>query len=105
VACLSRHPVDKRGGFQPEIRYALDCARPVPLAQIFLLPVRFGACRVPHSIERKWQYIDLFPDREGGVEHLAEAVRNEMGRRQRLLEPAPNSWLLPATINCHDATA
>jgi hypothetical protein len=55
VACLSRHPVDKRAGFQPEIRYALDCARPVPLAQILLLPVPFGACRVPHSIEHEWQ--------------------------------------------------
>jgi len=38
------------GGFQAEIRYALDCARRIPLDEIFVVPVRLDACRVPRSI-------------------------------------------------------
>src|SRR5205085_5182160 len=41
VACFSQNSVAKKGGFQAEIRYALDCARQLPLDQIFLVPVRF----------------------------------------------------------------
>jgi len=70
VACFSRQSVTKRGGFQAEIRYALDCARRVPLDEIFVLPVRLDACRVPRSIQRETQYIDLFPDWERGVKAL-----------------------------------
>jgi hypothetical protein len=88
VACFSFRSVDKRGGFQSEIRYALDCARRVPLDQIFLLPVRFDACRVPRSIEREWQHIDLYPKWERGIECLATAIRQEMTRRQKLLAPS-----------------
>ncbi|MBV8904114.1 MAG: toll/interleukin-1 receptor domain-containing protein, partial [Acidobacteriia bacterium] len=40
VACFSTRSVTKRGGFQAEIRYALDCARHVPLDDIFIVPVR-----------------------------------------------------------------
>lgn len=39
VACFSTRSVNKRGGFQAELRYALDCARRLPLEAIFLLPV------------------------------------------------------------------
>ena len=34
VACFSGRSVRKKGGFQSEIRYALDCARQVPLDEI-----------------------------------------------------------------------
>ena len=47
VACFSQNSVAKKGGFQAEIRYALDCARQLPLDEIFLVPVRFGPCRLP----------------------------------------------------------
>ena len=87
VACFSRHSVDKRGGFQAEIRYALDCARRIPLDQIFVLPVRFDNCRIPRSIEREWQYIDLFPDWEAGIARLARAIRQEMAGQKKLLAP------------------
>jgi TIR domain len=84
LACFSTHSVDKRGGFQAEIRYALDCARRLPLDDIFLVPVRLDACRVPRSIQREWQYIDLFPDWQGGVGRLTGAIRQEMNRRRAL---------------------
>jgi hypothetical protein len=75
VACFSHRSVTKRGGFQAEIRYALDCARRIPLDQIFLVPVRLDSCRVPRAVQRELQYIDLFPDWESGMERLVGTLR------------------------------
>ena len=71
LACFSTRSVRKRGGFQAEIRYALDCARRLPLDEVFFVPVRLDECRVPASIQRETQYVDLFPDRIAGVERIA----------------------------------
>lgn len=81
VPCFSTHSVNKRGGFQAEIRYALDCARRVPLEAIFVLPVRLDECRVPRSIQRELQYIDFFPDWTGGYRQLVATVRRELDKR------------------------
>ena len=62
VACFSGKSVRKKGGFQSEIRYALDCARQVPLDEIYIVPVRLDDCAVPRTIQHELQYIDLFPD-------------------------------------------
>jgi len=75
VACFSTRSVDKWGGFQAEIRYALDCARRMPLDETFIVPVRLDGCRVPRAVQRELQYIDLFPDRLRGVRKLAGAMR------------------------------
>lgn len=79
VACFSRNSVNKWGGFQAEIRYALDCARRIPLDEIFVVPVRLDACRVPRSIQRELHHIDLFPEWESGVERLIGAMRRHRG--------------------------
>jgi hypothetical protein len=84
VPCFSGRSVNKRGGFQAEIRYALDCARRVPLDDIFVVPVRLNDCRVPGPIQRELQYIDFFPDWRGGVRQLAATMRREVERRARL---------------------
>jgi hypothetical protein len=92
VACFSENSVNKIGGFQSEIRYALDCARRVPLDEIFVVPVRLGGCRVPRSIQREYQYIDLFPDWARGTRRLATMMRRELawrGRARRMLSTAP----------------
>ena len=81
VACFSGTSARKRGGFQAEIRYALECARRAPLEDIFVVPVRLDACRVPRAIQREIQYLDLFPDWEKGVARLAATLRNEWIRR------------------------
>lgn len=81
VACFSSRSVNRRGGFQAEIRYALDSARRVPLEATYLLPVRLDACRVPRSIQREWQYLDLFPDWNRGVRELVHRIRQEVARR------------------------
>ena len=74
VACFSRNSVGKRGGFQTEIRFALQCASRIPLDDVFLIPVRLDACRVPARITRETQYLDLWPDWNAGLEHLVKTL-------------------------------
>ena len=81
IACFSTHSVRKKGGFQAEIRYALDCARRVPLDEIFLVPVRLNECAVPRSIQTELQYLDLFPDWQRGIHKLIGMMRREVCRR------------------------
>jgi hypothetical protein len=74
IACFSTKSVNKRGGFQAEIRYALDCATRIPLDEVYLIPVRLDECRVPARIRKETQYIDLFPDWSTGVEQIAGVI-------------------------------
>jgi hypothetical protein len=82
VACFSANSVRKKGGFQAEIRYALDCARQVPLDEIFIVPVRLDECAVPRTIRHELQYIDLFPDWDAGIERLVGMMKRELERRR-----------------------
>jgi hypothetical protein len=86
VACFSQNSVDKAGGFQSEVRYGLDCARRMPLDEIFLAPVRLDDCRVPRSIQRELQYVDLFPDWQIGIRRLTRMMRRGPGWRSRWRE-------------------
>jgi hypothetical protein len=83
LACFSGESVNKAGGFQAEIRYALDCAQRVPLDDIFVVPLRLDDCRLPRSIRRELQYIDLFPDWRRGVRRLVAMMSREVARRAR----------------------
>ena len=82
LPCFSRNSVSKWGGFQAEIRYALDCARRVPLDEIFIVPLRLDACRVPRPIQRELQYLDLFPDWSAGLRQLLVTMQRELRRRR-----------------------
>jgi hypothetical protein len=75
VACFSSRSTAKRGQFQSELRYALDCARRRPLDQVFVVPVRLQPCELPARIVREVQYIDLFPDWDRGVRRVVRSVR------------------------------
>ena len=75
----------KKGGFQSELRYALDCARQVPLDEIYIVPVRLDDCTVPRIIQHELQYIDLFPDWDAGRDRLLAMLRREVEHRR----PAP----------------
>lgn len=75
LACFSPRAVDKRGTFQSELRYALDCANSLPLETVFLIPARFERCRIPRRISDQVQYVDLFPDWERGVHRILRAIR------------------------------
>ena len=83
VACFSANSVRKKGGFQSELRYALDCARQVPLDEIYIVPVRLDECAVPRTIQHELQYIDLFPDWDGGVERMLTMLQREVERRRQ----------------------
>ena len=84
LACFSTNSVHKKGGFQAEIRYALDCARRLPLDEIFIVPVRLDDCPMPRSISQEFQYIDLFPDPARGLARLFATLRQEFDRRKAL---------------------
>jgi hypothetical protein len=82
VALFSAKSVRKRGGFQSEIRYALDCAQQVPLDQIFIVPVRLDDCMVPRIVQAEFQWLDFFPDWGRGLALLKSMMRREMARRK-----------------------
>jgi len=75
VACFSSRSVRKRGGFQVEVRQAIESARRVPLDDVFLIPVRLDDCRVPARIQRETQYVDLFPDWCAGLARILTIIR------------------------------
>lgn len=75
VVCFSQRASSKKGGFQAELRYALECARRMPLEAVYLVPLRLDECRVPAQIARQVQYIDMFPDWEGGRRRLVRVLR------------------------------
>jgi hypothetical protein len=75
VACFSPRSIIKRGQFQSELKYALDCGRQRPLDQTFLIPVRFEECAMPRAISNQVHYVDLFPDWQRGVRPIARGIR------------------------------
>jgi len=81
VPCFSQNSVSKKGGFQAEIRYALDCARLVPLDDVFIIPVRLDDCRVPACIQREIQYTDFFPEWSRGLRRILRIMNHQMARR------------------------
>ena len=80
IGCFSSSSVKKRGGFQAEVRYALDCANRVPIDEVFLIPVRLDDCRVPMRIQRETQYVDLFPEFDTGMKQIISTI--EARRRE-----------------------
>ncbi len=83
IGCFSSRSVVKKGMFQGELRFALECARQMPLDEIFFIPVRLDACPVPISISRHIQYIDLFPDRDRAIRRIAAVMSAEVRKRAR----------------------
>ena len=83
VACFSRRAAAKRGGFQSELRYALDCAARLPLDDIYFIPLRLEECEVPVQIARQTHYADLFPDWDAGVARAMASMRRQTRRRER----------------------
>jgi hypothetical protein len=87
IACFSRKSVPKRGVFQSELRYALDCASRLPLDDIFIIPVRLDCCTPPERIVRSIQHVDLFGDWNAGFAQIRRTIDQEHARRQRTRLP------------------
>jgi hypothetical protein len=77
IACFSANSVRKRGHFQSELRFALQCAAKMPVDDIYLIPVRLDDCTVPESIRRQLQYVDMFPNWEEGQRRVLDALRRK----------------------------
>jgi hypothetical protein len=75
VACFSKKSIKKRGGFQRELRQALDIAENVPIDRPFLIPLRLDDCEPPAEFSRRSQWVDIFPEAEPGVKKLVRAIR------------------------------
>jgi hypothetical protein len=82
IGCMSKNSVRKRGGFQSEIRYALDIALRLPLEDTFIVPIRFDECRLPARIVRELHYIDFFPSWDEGLLQLTHAIQHQWVKRQ-----------------------
>jgi len=85
IPCFSPRSLSKRGMFQAELRFALDCAARMPLEDVFLVPVRLEHCTVPERIAREIQYVDLFPDWGKGVARVSSAMRRRSAKASRPL--------------------
>ena len=72
VVCLSQSSITKTGFVQKEIRFALDAADEHPEGQIYVIPLRLEACKVPDRLS-KWQWVNLFE--QGGYKKLIQALR------------------------------
>jgi hypothetical protein len=83
IPCFSRRSVLKRGVFQSELRFALDCASKRPLDDMFVIPVRLDDCVPPERITSRIQHVDLFPDWERGIVSLRAAIDHELVRKRR----------------------
>ncbi len=83
VACFSSRSIPKRGHFQSELRYALDCASRLPLDEVYLIPVRTEECSVPARVQREFQYVDLFPAWEKGFQSILTVIRQQLRARCR----------------------
>jgi hypothetical protein len=82
IACFSPRSVHKRGQFPYEVRYALRCAERMPLDDVFILPVRFGECKVPNRIAWQIQCADPFPDWNKGIDQLVLSIQTEWDKRK-----------------------
>ncbi len=82
VACFSKRSGGKRGNFQSELRYALDCATRLPLEDVYFIPVRIEECRVPPRIAGEFQYVDLFPDWDYGFQRVLRTIRKQLRSRR-----------------------
>ena len=83
IACFSKRSVSKRGHFQSELRYALDCASRLPLDDIFVIPVRLDDCPLPQRILSQIHYVNLFPDWDKGMRQIRSTISREESRRRR----------------------
>jgi len=77
IICFSSNSVSKRGGFQAEIRHALNCGSRLPLDDVYLIPVRLDNCRVPSRIQREVQWVDLFPSWKRGFQKVLRIMRQK----------------------------
>jgi hypothetical protein len=79
IPLISKNSVDKRGHVQNELRQALEVLTDVPSNQIFLMPLRLEEVDPVEPLLEELHWLDLFPDWEGSVARLLEALASVPG--------------------------
>jgi hypothetical protein len=74
VAVVSRRSMTKRGGFQRELRQALDAAQAVPLGKPFIIPFRLDDTIPPAELSEA-QWVDAFPDFDKATRRVIRRIQ------------------------------
>ncbi|MDX2152549.1 MAG: toll/interleukin-1 receptor domain-containing protein [Bryobacteraceae bacterium] len=82
IFCFSKRALSKRGGFQSELRYALDCARELPPDRVYIIPARLEECAIPLYISKEIQWVDLFPNWDPGFRRIVNTMLEDQKQRQ-----------------------
>jgi len=83
IICLSPTSVSKEGFTQKIFKYARDIALEIPDGEIFLIPVIFEKCIIPHNLQGL-QYVNLFA--ENGYSKLVQSLSLRSQRLNLRLE-------------------
>ena len=57
-----------------EFKSGLEVLEEIPESKIFVIPARLNECKIPYEKLRKYHYVDLFPDWEGGVRRILQST-------------------------------
>ena len=82
IQCFSPHSQGRRGYFHKELRLMLESATRIPFEEVYFLPIRFEKCKVPDRVVSQYQYVDLFPDWNSGVEALIDVIAKQHAHRR-----------------------
>lgn len=74
IALLSSRSVSRKGFVNKELVEALDMLDTYPESEIFLIPARLDDCEPSHQKLRDLNWVDLFPDWDGGLAKILKAV-------------------------------
>ncbi|HBH72377.1 MAG TPA: hypothetical protein DDY43_02825 [Synechococcales bacterium UBA10510] len=74
IALLSSRSVSRQGFVNKELVEALDVLDTYPESEIFLIPARLDDCKPSHQKLRDLNWVDLFPDWNGGLSKILKAI-------------------------------
>jgi hypothetical protein len=74
LALLSKRSATKRGYVQKERKNALDILDEFPEDQVYFIPIRLEDCQLPSERLRDIQYVDFFPDWDGGLKKVLRSI-------------------------------
>jgi hypothetical protein len=75
LALFSSVLTKKRGYVQKELKEALAVWEEVPGGSIYLIPARLDDCQLPTDRFREYQWVDLFPAYDQGLEKILRVIR------------------------------
>jgi hypothetical protein len=71
---FSSTSIKKRGYIQKEFKFVLETIKEIPEGEIFVIPVRLDDCDIPYAKFKRYQYVDLFPNWNKGVQKILDTM-------------------------------